>query len=87
MITPKAYSKASASILILLFAAGLLVGGILIYYATYQQVNGLKGQVSNLQSQVSALSGSQNATYQSITIMQNGTSMADIYANVRESVV
>ena len=87
MITSKGYSKASASILILLFAAGLLVGGILIYYATYQQVNNLKGQVSNLQSQVSALRGFQNATYQSITIMQNGTSMAEIYANVRESVV
>jgi putative serine protease PepD len=87
MITSKDYSKASASILILLFAAGLLVGGILIYYATYQQVNNLKGQVSNLQSQVSALRSSQNTTYQNITIMQNGTSMAEIYANVRESVV
>jgi S1-C subfamily serine protease len=87
MITSKGYSKASASILILLFAAGLLVGGVLSFYITYRQVNNLNGQVSNLQNQVSDLRGFQNATYQNITIMQNGTSLADIYANVRESVV
>ena len=87
MITSKSYSKASASILILLFAAGLLVGGVLSFYITYRQVNSLNGQVSNLQNQVSDLRGFQNATYQNITIMQNGTSLADIYASVRESVV
>ena len=87
MITSKGYSKASASILILLFAAGLLVGGVLSFYITYRQVNNLNGQVSNLQSQVSELRGFQSATYQNITIMQNGTSLADIYASVRASVV
>jgi S1-C subfamily serine protease len=87
MITSKGYSKASASILILLFAAGLLVGGVLSFYITYRQVYNLNGQVSNLQNQVSDLRGFQNVTYQNITIMQNGTSIADIYANVRESVV
>ena len=87
MLTSKSHSKASASVLILLFAAGLLVGGLAIYYVTYQQVNSLNGQVTNLQSRVSNLEGFQNATYQSITIMQNGTSLADMYANVRNSVV
>ena len=40
-----------------------------------------------MQSPVSDLEGFQNATYQNITILQNGTSLADIYANVRDSVV
>jgi 2-alkenal reductase len=73
--------------LILLFAAGLLVGGLGIYYITYLQVNSLNIQVSNLQNQVSDLRGFQNATYQNITILQNGTSLSDIYQGVRESVV
>jgi S1-C subfamily serine protease len=87
VLTSKGYSKASASILILLFVAGLLVGGLLIFYVSYRQVTNLNGQVSNLQSQVSDLRGFQNATYQNITIMQNGTSIVDIYRNVLESVV
>ena len=61
MITSKRFIKASASMLILLFAAGLLVGGLGIYYVTYTQVNSLNSQVSNLQSQVSDLRGFQNA--------------------------
>jgi serine protease Do len=79
--------KASASILILLFVAGLLVGGLLIFFVEYQQVSNLNGQVSILQSQVSDLRGFQNSTNQSITIFQNGTSLSEIYANVRSSVV
>jgi S1-C subfamily serine protease len=87
MLTTKDFSKASASILILLFVAGLLIGGLLIFFVSYRQVTNLNGQITNLQSAVSNLEGSQNATYQNITIIQNGTSLADIYANVRDSVV
>lgn len=87
MLTSKGYSKASASILILLFVAGLLVGGLLIFYVSYRQVTNLNGQITNLQSAVSNLEGFQNATYQNITILQSGTSLADIYANVLDSVV
>jgi S1-C subfamily serine protease len=87
MLTSKSYSKASASALILLFAAGLLVGGLAIYYVTYRQVYSLNGEVTNLQTRVSTLEGFQNVTYQDITIMQNGTSLADMYANVKDSVV
>lgn len=87
MLTSKGYSKASASILILLFVAGLLVGGLLIFYVSYRQVTNLNGQITNLQSAVSNLEGFQNATYQNITILQNETSLADIYANVLDSVV
>lgn len=87
MLTSKSYSKAAASILIMLFVAGLLVGGLLIFYVSYLQVTHLNGEITNLQSAVSNATGFQNATYQSITILQNGTSLADIYRNVRDSVV
>jgi S1-C subfamily serine protease len=87
MMTPKRLVKASASLLILLFAAGLLIGGLGIYYITYLEVNNLSTQVSHLQSQVSGFTGFQNATTQNITILQNGTSLANIYQSVFNSVV
>jgi S1-C subfamily serine protease len=87
MFTSKSYSKASAGILVLLFVAGLLVGGLLIFLVEYQQVSKINSQVSFLQSQISELRGFQNATTQNINIVQNGTSLAGIYANVRSSVV
>jgi S1-C subfamily serine protease len=87
MFTSKGYSKASAGILMLLFVAGLLVGGLLIFFVEYQQVSKINSQVSFLQSQVSDLKGFQNATTQNINIIQNGTSLTGIYANVRSSVV
>ena len=81
------YSKASASLLVLLFAAGLLVGGLAIFFITFQDTINLNNQVAALQSQVSELRGSQNVTYQNITIYQNATALADIYAGVKDSVV
>lgn len=87
MFTFKDHSKASASILILLFVAGLLVGGLLIFYVSYRQVSSLNGQITNMQTSISNLDGHQNVTYQNITILQNGTSLADIYSNLRNSVV
>ena len=87
MLTSKNAVKASASILILLFVAGLLVGGLLIFFVVYQPGSNLKSQISDLQSQVSDLRGFQNATTQNITILQNGTSLENIYANVQASVV
>jgi len=87
VFTFKDHSKASASILILLFVAGLLVGGLLIFYVSYRQVSSLNGQITNMQTSISNLDGHQNVTYQNITILQNGTSLADIYSNLRNSVV
>jgi S1-C subfamily serine protease len=81
------YRKASASLLILLFVAGLLIGGLAIFFITFQDTTNLSSQVATLQSQVSVLTGFQNATYQNITIYQNATVLANIYENVRESVV
>jgi S1-C subfamily serine protease len=79
--------RVSSSLLVLLFAAGLLVGGLGIYYVTSMQVNNLNTQIETLRSQVSDLKGFQNATYQNITILQNETSLASIYHGVRDSVV
>jgi len=83
----KGYSKASASLLALLFAVGILVGGLVTYYISFQEINTLNDKVATLQNQMSEFKGSQNITYQSITIYQNATALADIYEGVRNSVV
>jgi S1-C subfamily serine protease len=82
-----ANNKASTSLLALLFVAGLLVGAIVTSYITFQKMTILSNEVTSLQNQLSDLNSVQNATYQNITIYQNSTSLADIYASVRESVV
>jgi len=87
MRKPNTNNKASTSLLALLFAAGLLVGAIVTFYITFQEITDLSKEVATLQSQLSSLSGVQNATYQNITIYQNSTALADIYEGVRESVV
>lgn len=85
MLASDRVSKASASMLILLFVAGLLVGGLLIYYVSYRQTSNLGSQIADLQNQVSSLQG--NVTYQQITILQNGTSLTELYDNIKDSVV
>ena len=88
MKVPKQSTKAVASlVLIMLFVAGILVGGLTIFFVTLNDSSSLQDQVSSLQSQVSAISGFQNATYENITINQNTNYLADIYRNVRDSVV
>jgi S1-C subfamily serine protease len=87
MLTSKEANKAYASVLILLFVLGLLVGGLLLYFVAYRLPNGYNNQISELQSEISALRGSQNATTQYINIYQNGTSLSDIYNTVRPSIV
>jgi len=79
--------KSSSAFLILLFAAGLIVGGIVSFYITFQEINSLRDEVSNLRAQVSNLWGFQNITYQNITIYQNSTALSEIYENVKDSVV
>ncbi|NLF89474.1 PDZ domain-containing protein [Candidatus Bathyarchaeota archaeon] len=87
MYTSDSARKTSGSILILVLLAGLLMGGLLMFYLNYRQISGLSTQVSELKTKVSVLEGTQNATYQNITILQNGTSLAQLYNNVRDSVV
>ncbi|MGB9853640.1 MAG: S1C family serine protease [Candidatus Bathyarchaeales archaeon] len=83
----EAHTKSSWSFLTLLFIAGLVIGGLICSYITIQQISSLESEVSNLKSQVSKLWGSQNAIYQNVTVYQNSTSLADIYAKVKDSVV
>jgi len=79
--------KVTASLLALIFVAGLLVGGIGIYVISSSQISDLNNKMSILESQVSDAVGFQNASYQAITIMQNGTSIQNIYNNIHNSVV
>ncbi len=83
----KELNKTLASFLILLFAAGLLVGALASFYITDNAVNNLNNHVTDLESQVSDNQGFQNATYQNITILQNGTSLTALYEDVRNSIV
>jgi S1-C subfamily serine protease len=87
MLTSKEANKAYASVLILLFVCGLLVGGLLIYFVAYRLPNGNSSQIDQLQSQISQLQGFQNATTQYINIYQNGTSLSGLYNMVRPSIV
>jgi S1-C subfamily serine protease len=87
MHVTRGYTKASASILALLFTAGLLVGGLVTYYISFQEIKALDEKVAILQNQISAIEGSQNVTYQNIIIYQNTSWLADIYENVRNSVM
>ncbi len=84
---PPDRKKVTASLLALIFVAGLLVGGIGIYVISSSQISDLNNKMSILESQVSDVVGFQNATYQAITIMQNGTSLQNIYNNIHNSVV
>jgi len=65
----------------------VLVGGLLVYFVSYHQVGTLNSKLSLLQNEISDLQGFQNVTYQNITILQNETSLAQIYANLRDSIV
>ncbi len=87
MYTSDSAKKLSASILVLVLLAGLLMGGLLMFYLNYRQISGLSTQVSELKTKVSVLEGTQSPTYQNITILKNGTSLAQLYSNVRDSVV
>jgi S1-C subfamily serine protease len=76
------------SFLVLLFAAGLLVGSIVTFFITFQEINNLNEDVAILEGRVSVLlGGSLNATYQNITVYQDQAALASIYSSVRDSVV
>jgi len=82
------YIKFSSAFLILIFAAGLMVGGIVSCYITFREINNLKSEISNLQAQVSNLWGIRpKVINQNITIYQNSTALAEMYERVKDSVV
>jgi S1-C subfamily serine protease len=77
----------SSAFLILIFVAGLIVGGIASSYIFLRKMNSLEDQISNLENQVSQISGNQTVYNQNITIYQNATALSEIYERVRDSVV
>lgn len=81
------FNKASTSFFILLFIAGLLVGGLLSIYITLQEITELNDKVDFLEDQIVDQNGVQNVTYQDITIYQNASALVELYENVKESIV
>jgi len=82
------YTKFSSTFFILIFVAGLTVGGIVSCYITFQEINNLNNEVSNLKAQVSSLWGVRpKILNQNITIYQNSTALVEIYERVKDSVV
>ena len=81
------FQKASTSLFILLFIAGLLVGGLLSIYITFQEITELTEKVDLLENQIVNQNGVQNITYQDITIYQNSSALVELYQNVKESIV
>ena len=79
--------KLSSAFLILIFFAGLIIGGVATYYIAYTQISSLKNDVSTLETEVSNLWGFQNVTVQNVTIYQNSTALSELYQNVKDSVV
>jgi len=80
-------AKFPSAFLILVFVAGLLIGGLVSHYIAFQDISSLNNEISNLKAQVSKLQGYQNITYQNITLYQNSTALAEIYEKVKDSVV
>ena len=80
-------NKASTSFFILLFIAGLLVGGLLSIYITFQEITELTDKIDFLENQIVNQNGVQNVTYQDITIYQNSSALVELYQNVKESIV
>jgi len=88
MQEPRPQNRNTTSFLVLLFAAGLLVGGLVTFYINFQEINRLSEEVAILEGRLSVLTGGgQNATYQNITVYQDSAALASIYSSVRDSVV
>lgn len=77
----------TSAFLILIFVAGLLVGGMITSYILLHQITQLEDNVANLASQISQISGNQTVYNQTITIYQNTTSLTELYGKVKDSVV
>lgn len=78
----------SSSILVLMFVAGLILGGIVTAYVLYKQIGTLNDDISILEGKVSGISGNQNIYIQNGTVYQNGTTaFTEIFNKVKDSVV
>ncbi len=82
------HAKSSSAFLILIFVAGLVLGGVLASYLTLREINTLQDEVSNLNVQVSKLWGIRpQVINQSVTVYQNSTALSELYGKVKDSVV
>jgi S1-C subfamily serine protease len=77
----------SSAFLILIFVAGVIVGGMISAYVLLKQVTKLDDEISNLQSQISQISGNQTIYNQTVSVYQNMTALSELYEKTRESVV
>ena len=77
----------SSSIVVLMFVAGLILGGIVTAYVLYAQINTLNNKLSNDENQISGFVGNQTIVNQNFTVYQNATVFSVIYAEVKDSVV
>ena len=84
---PQIRPDGSKSFLALIFVAGLILGGLVAAYLTYQQMYTLKDRVSTLEGQISKLWGGQNVTNQTVIVYQNLTSLTELYEKVKDSIV
>ncbi|MDR2708008.1 MAG: trypsin-like peptidase domain-containing protein [Nitrososphaerota archaeon] len=83
-------SKVLSSLFVLVFVAGLLMGGLVLFFVNVHDagsVSDLRAEVAGLQARVSEWEGLQNVTHQNVTIYQDGVSLQEIYDGVRDSVV
>jgi len=74
-------------IVAIMFIAGLILGGIVTAYVLYGQINTLNTKLSNVEGQVSGLSGNQTVYNQNFTVYENETVFSVIYDEVKDSVV
>jgi S1-C subfamily serine protease len=77
----------SSAFLILIFVAGLIVGGMITSYVLFRQITRLEDSVSNLESQISRISGDQTVYNQTVIVYQNATALTELYEKVKNSVV
>jgi S1-C subfamily serine protease len=83
------HTKGLASFVVMIFVAGLLLGGIATFFVTLNSsdASDLQTQLAGLQAKVSELEGLQEVTYQNITLYNDDVSLVEIYGNVKDSVV
>jgi S1-C subfamily serine protease len=77
----------SAAVIVLVLVAGLIIGGMISSYVFLRKISTLENDISNLENQVSRISGNQTIYNETITVYQNTTALAEMYQNVKESVV
>jgi len=68
-------------LVVFLFAAGMVVGGVLVYTTTSHAIDGLNSQISELYTK------SENSNVTSIQYYIDETSLSNLYAHVKDSIV